>query len=150
MNQNYIPYIETVQALSQPMAVRTRVVAAAIAYAAGCHMALPSAPAASAADYYTQNVERNVKVIISRFNEQMLLDCPLAIDYARKFWLYRYEAVHQCPRMNQVPGDFFYSVFGVAEHFSAADVAFLNENAADIHRVYTAVCRLLDEIKPLD
>lgn len=141
--QKYHPFVTAFQNLPLAVQARAKCAAYAIGYAAACNMALPSTEVDSHGDYYTANLESGVKTIVSNFNEQILIDCTVALEMARKFWMLRYEAVHRCPRMDQIEGDFFASVFGVERLFAPNDIKFLNENAKNINILYQRACEVV-------
>ena len=144
-NQKFHPFVLAMQNMQLAVQQRSKIAAFAIGYASACNMALPSTEVENANDYFRLNLEPAIKRVVSTFNEQVLLDCQTACDMARNFWLLRYEAVHRCPRMDQVDGDFFASVFGVQRFFAPNDIAFLNENAPAINSLYNKACELVKE-----
>lgn len=145
MNPKYIPFINAVRELPQAVKDRSKIAAFAIGYAAGCNIALPSSELSEPSSHYDVNIAQSIGRLVSGFNECIVIDTVAAMAFARSFWLLRYEAVHRCPRMDQMPGNFFCSVFGVANFFSQADIDFLNEHAKDINTVYHKVCRFIEQ-----
>lgn len=143
MNAKLFPFVKIMQSLTGPVQERHRIAAIAIGYACACNSILPSSEVDDAESHYRMTVEPFAKRVISSLNEATPLDTALALDFARSFWLLRYEAVHKCPRMDQVPGDFFCSVFGVPKFFSPDMIKFTNERNADIGRVYTHICNVI-------
>src|SRR5690606_17761705 len=119
--------------------------AVAIGYACACNAPLPTSEVEDADEHYRMNVESFARRIISVLNEVSVVDTAMALDFARKFWLLRYEAVHKCPRMNSIPGNFFCSVFGVPKFFSPETVAFVDANSASIAMVYTHIFNIIEE-----
>lgn len=150
-NQKFQPFVLSIQNMQLAVQLRSKIAAYAIGYAIACNMALPSTEVENAQDYFRVNLEPLSKRVVSVFNEQILLDCNTACDMARNFWLLRYEAVHKCPRMDQIPGDFFSSVFGVSRFFAPRDVEFLNEHASNVNMVYQKACNIVQEyLNPKD
>lgn len=143
MNAKLFPFVKVMQSLTNPVQERHRIAAIAIGYACACNSALPSSEVADAAAHYRVSVESFAKRTISVLNEVSVLDTAMALDLARKFWLLRYEAVHKCPRMDMIPGDFFGSVFGVQKFFAPETVEFVNANATSIATVYTHICNVI-------
>ncbi len=143
MNAKLYPFMKVMESLSGPVQDRHRIAAIAIGYACACNSILPSSEVDDADSHYRMSVEQFAKRVISTLNEVSRIDTALALDFARSFWLLRYEAVHKCPRMDQVPGDFFCSVFGVSKFFSPDTVAFANANNAAIGTVYTHICNVI-------
>lgn len=140
MNAKLFPFVNVMQNLRGPVQERYRVAAIAIGYACACNSILPSSEVANAEDHYRTSVEAFAKRVISGLNEVSVFDTAMALDFARKFWLLRYEAVHKCPRMDMIPGDFFGSVFGVPKFFSPETIEFVNTQSVNIATVYAYVC----------
>lgn len=145
MNLNYQPFVKIIQQLKVQIKDRHRIAAIAIGYACACNSPLPSSEVENAEQHFAVNVAPFTKTVLSGFNEAMVFDTAAALDFARKFWLLRYEAVHKCPRMESMPGDFFCSVFGVPKFFSPQEIAFANEHSRDISSVYTYICNLIKD-----
>lgn len=145
MNAKLFPFVNIMQHLSGPVQVRHRIAAIAIGYACACNSILPSSEVDDAQILYTNSVEPFAKRVISTLNEVSVIDTALALSFARSFWLLRYEAVHKCPRMDQVPGDFFCSVFGVPKFFSPETIEFTNEYNRQIGVVYTHICNVIED-----
>lgn len=143
MNMKLYPFVGVMQNLRGSIQDRHRIAAIAIGYACACNSPLPSSEVASAEEHYRMSVEQFSKRVISTMNEVSVLDTALALDFARNFWLMRYEAVHKCPRMDMIPGDFFSSVFGVAKFFSPETVTFCNAQSTNIATVYTHICNVI-------
>lgn len=143
MNIRLQPFVTVMQNIRASVQERYRIAAIAIGYACACNSNLPSAEVENAEEHYRMNVEQFSKRVISSLNEVTVIDTSLALEFARKFWLLRYEAVHKCPRMDALPGDFFASVFGVPKYFSPDLIAFANTNATNIAIVYTHVCNVI-------
>lgn len=146
MNLNYQPFIQTLQRLQTPVKDRHRIAAIAIGYAIACNSILPSSEVDNVETHYANTINPFAQQVISGFNEATLIDTTAALEFARKFWIMRYEAVHKCPRMETIPGDFFCSVFGVAKFFSAEDITFANTNSKEISFVYNNVCNLIKDL----
>lgn len=145
MNTKLFPFVKVMQNLPGSVQDRHRIAAIAIGYACACNSILPTSEVENADQHYTLNVEPFAKRVISALNEVSVLDSALALDFARKYWLLRYEAVHKCPRMDMIPGDFFSSVFGVAKFFSPETIAFCNAQAQHIGAVYVFTCNVIAE-----
>lgn len=146
MNLNLLPFMNTMQLLRTDVVTRQKIAAVAIGYASACNCALPSGEVQSASDYYNSNVANTVRRVVSYFNEGVLFDVSMAQEFARNFWLMRYEAVHRCPRMDQIQGNFFCSVFGVAKFFSDENRQFCDQNATDINFVYQSACAIVNQM----
>lgn len=145
MNAKLFPFVSVMQNLRGPVQDRYRAAAVAIGYACACNSILPSSEVENAEEHYRVNVEQFAKRVISTMNEVSVIDTAMALDFARKFWLLRYEAVHKCPRMDMIPGNFFSSVFGVAKFFSPETIQFVNEQSLNIASVYTHICNVIAE-----
>ena len=143
MKTQFYPFVGVMQKLTGAVNDRQRAAAIAIGYACACNSPLPSAEVDNAEEHYRVNVESFTKRIVSTLNEVSLFDVVMAMEFARKFWMLRYEAVHKCPRMASVPNDFFASVFGVPKYFSPETVQFANANADNIASVYLHVCNTI-------
>lgn len=146
MNIKLLPFVNALQALKLPVQDRQKVAAIAIGYAAACHAALPSSEVAEAQDYFRTTHAPAIRQVVSYFNEGVVIDTRAAEEFARNFWTMRYEAVHRCPRMDQIPGDFFGSVFGAAKFFSEDTRKFCDANARDIQDVYLVACGRITEM----
>ncbi len=146
MNTNLFPFIKIMQSLQTPVKDRHRIAAIAIGYACACNSILPSAEVSNAEVHYTNTVDPLARRVISALNEASVIDAPAALEFARKFWMMRYEAVHKCPQMDTIPGDFFCSVFGVAKFFPSETVAFANANSKEIGYVYNYVCTVVKDM----
>lgn len=145
MKTQFFPFVNVMQNLRGPVQERHRAAAIAIGYACACNSQLPSAEVDNAEEHYRVNVETFAKRVISTLNEVSNIDTTQALEFARKFWLLRYEAVHKCPRMDTVPNDFFASVFGVPKYFSPDTVQFANAQSSNIAAVYAHVCNVIAE-----
>lgn len=145
MNAKLFPFVKVMQNLPGSVQDRYRIAAVAIGYACACNSILPTSEVANAEEHYRMSVEPFAKRVISALNEVSVLDSAMALDFARKYWLLRYEAVHKCPRMDMIPGDFFCSVFGVAKFFPPETIAFCNSQSQNIASVYVFVCNLIAE-----
>lgn len=143
MNAKLFPFVKVMQTLPGAVQERHRIAAVAIGYACACNSILPTSEVDDAEAHYRISVEPFAKRVISVLNEVSVIDTPMALDFARKFWLLRYEAIHKCPRMDALPGDFFSSVFGVAKFFSPDTIAFVNAQASHIATVYTHTCNVI-------
>lgn len=143
MNVKLFPFQAVMQSLKGPVQERHRIAAVAIGYACACNSVLPTSEVDDAETHYRLTVEPFAKRVVSALNEVSVLDTAMALDFARSFWLLRYEAVHKCPRMDQVPGDFFCSVFGVPKFFSPDTIAFANTHNQAIGTVYTHICNVI-------
>lgn len=146
MNTTLFPFIKIMQQLQTPVKDRHRIAAIAIGYACACNSILPSSEVDNADLHYTNTVEPLARRVISTLNEVSIIDTSAALDFARKFWLMRYEAVHKCPQMDTLPGDFFCSVFGVPKFFSPETIAFANTNNKEIGFVYTYACNVVKDM----
>lgn len=145
MNAKLFPFVSVMQSLTNPVQERHRIAAIAIGYACACNSILPSSEVDNAETHYRISIEPFAKRVISVLNEVSVIDTAMALDFARKFWLLRYEAVHKCPRMDAIPGNFFCSVFGVAKFFPPETVAFADANSSSIATVYTHICNVIAE-----
>lgn len=145
MNAKLFPFVKVMQNLPGSVQDRYRIAAIAIGYACACNSILPSSEVANAEEHYRLSIEPFAKRVISGMNEVSVIDTAMALDFARKFWLLRYEAVHKCPRMDMVPGDFFCSVFGVPKFFSPETQEFVNKQSQNIGTVYTYICNVIAE-----
>lgn len=145
MNAKLFPFVKVMQSLSGAVQERHRIAAVAIGYACACNSLLPTSQLDDAEAHYSISVEPFAKRVISVLNEVSVIDTAMALDFARKFWLLRYEAVHKCPRMDMLPGDFFGSVFGVPKFFSPETTEFVNAQSSNIATVYTHVCNVIAE-----
>lgn len=143
MNAKLFPFVKVMQSIAGPVQERHRIAAIAIGYACACNSILPTSEVDDAEEHYRMTVEQFAKRVISVLNEVSVIDAPMALDFARKFWLLRYEAVHKCPRMDMLPGDFFGSVFGVAKFFSPETMQFCNTHNSNIATVYTHICNVI-------
>lgn len=144
MKQQYLAFINSVANLEQAVQVRSKIAAIAVGYACACNVDMPSAKVHSPELHYKGLAELSVKRWVGEFNEAVVLDCNLALEAARSFWMMRYNAVHNCPVLSDVPGDFFQSMFGSTQHFSPAMIALLNENNVSIARVYRTACNAIE------
>lgn len=145
MNAKLFPFVNVMQNLRGSVQERQRMAAIAIGYACACNSILPSSEVDDAEEHYRVSVAPFAKRVVSTMNEVSLIDTAMAQDFARKFWLLRYEAVHKCPRMESIQGDFFGSVFGVAKYFSPDVIAFADTNASGINSVYVHICNVIAE-----
>lgn len=143
MNTKLFPFLNIMQSLVGPVQDRHRIAAIAIGYACACNSVLPSSEVDDAETHYRMTVEQFSKRVISALNEVTVVDTAMALEFARKFWLLRYEAVHKCPRMDQIPGNFFCSVFGVPKFFSPELIEFANQHNQAIGKVYTHICNVI-------
>jgi hypothetical protein len=145
MNAKLFPFVKVMQNLPGSVQDRYRIAAVAIGYACACNSILPTSEVDNAEEHYRMSVEPFAKRVISTLNEVSVIDTAMALDFARKYWLLRYEAVHKCPRMDMIPGDFFASVFGVSKFFSPETVQFCNAQSQHIASVYVFICNLIAE-----
>lgn len=145
MKSTLYPFANIMQNLRGHVQERHRAAAIAIGYACACNTILPSSEVENAEQHYKDTAEKFAKQIISELNEVTVFDAVMAMEFARKFWLLRYEAVHKCPRLNAVPGDFFASVFGVQQFFSSETVEFVNKQSDNIATVYAHVCHVIKD-----
>jgi hypothetical protein len=143
MNAKLFPFVNVMQSLPGAVQERHRIAAIAIGYACACNSVLPSSEVDDADAHYRMTLEQFAKRVISTLNEVSVFDTAMALDFARKFWLLRYEAVHKCPRMDQIPGNFFSSVFGVPKFFAPEMVEFANTHNQAISRVYLHICNVI-------
>lgn len=143
MNAKLFPFVQVMQSLRTSVQERYRIAAVAIGYACACNSILPTSEVADAEEHYRMTVEPFSKRVISTLNEVSVIDTAMALDFARKFWLLRYEAVHKCPRMDAIPGDFFCSVFGVAKFFPPETIEFVNAQSQNIATVYMHTCNVI-------
>lgn len=146
MDVKYTQFVTVLQRLDAAIKDRHRIAANAIGYACACNSPLPSAEVECAETYFKINVAPFAQRVISGFNEATVIDTAASLDFARKYWLLRYEAVHKCPRMDCLPGDFFCSVFGVPKFFSPDDVEFCNKFSQQISYVYSQICGMIKDL----
>lgn len=145
MNVKLLPFANIVQRLPGAVQERHRIAAVAIGYACACNSILPTSEVDDAETHYRVTVEPFARRVVSTMNEVSVIDTQMALEFARKFWLMRYEAVHKCPRMDAMPGDFFCSVFGVPKFFDPDTQQFCNTHASAIASVYTHICNVIQD-----
>lgn len=143
MNLQLTPFVKAMQSMSLPVQSRQRVAAIAVGYACACTAALPSMEVTDPEDFFRTTHLPYVRRMVSFFNEGTVIDTALAQEFARNFWQMRYEAVHRCPRMDAIAGEFFASVFGAGKFFAPETRQFCNDNAKDINAVYQVACTLM-------
>ena len=149
MNAKLFPFVKIMQSIPGAVQERHRIAAVAIGYACACNSILPTSEVDDSENHYRVTVEPFARRVISLMNEAAVIDTAMALDFARKFWLLRYEAVHKCPRMDSIPGNFFSSVFGVPKFFSPEMIQFADTHNDSIARVYTHICNVIeDTFKP--
>ncbi len=134
-----MPYMNAVARMSQDSQLKTRIVAAAVALATASMLPVPSAPVDSPESQYASTCALLVRGEVGEYNEVAVLDCPVALDLAKKFWLTRYNSVHQAAPMPPSKGAFFLGYSGASRFFSPEEVAFLNEYAEEIFHIQVAI-----------
>lgn len=142
MKQAYMPYIQAVARLGQDSTTKSRIVAAAVAIATAQVLAVPSAPVESAEAHYASTGAMLARGEVGEYNEEAVLDCGLALDLIRKFYLVRYNSVHQTALTPATKGAFFLGFSGASRFFSAEDISFLNEYADEIFVVQMAIAEV--------
>lgn len=145
MNAKLIPFVDAVQNITGAVQDRHRIAAIAIGLACSCNSQLPTSKVEDTELHYRNIVEGQSKIVISQLNEAIVFDSKLALDFARKFWLLRYNAVYNCARVDSVKGDFFASVFGIAKFFPPELVEFADNNNVSISSVYLQACNFIQE-----
>jgi hypothetical protein len=139
MKYTHLPYIQAVAALSQDSVVRTRICAAAVAVVTAYVQALPSAPVELPEAYYTSICLALAKGEVGEYNEQAVLDVQSALSLTHKFWMMRYNSVHQAALTPPKKGAFLSSLTGIARFFSDEEITFLNDYAEDIFMIVMAI-----------
>lgn len=124
---------------------RSEILAAAIARAIANVQPLPSSAVDSAVNYFNTQVLPNVRNAVSDWNESMVFNTKSALDFARSFWMIRYNAAHPNARpLYDSPYDFFCTTMGVNGYISEVQYNFLNEQKETILALSTSASFLLD------
>lgn len=129
--------------------LRPQILAAAVALAVVNQAALPTAAVNNPSLHFAEQVLTPAGVEISNLNESLIFDCRSACDYARMFWMVRYNAAH--PVARAAYGDtfsFFDNLSGVAFAVPPAAKEFLDVNKSQILALAADVQNLLCELKP--
>lgn len=127
---------------------RSRIVAAAVAVAVAAQVGLPSSPVEDASLYYTQQALARLEATLGEFNENLVFDLSLALQYARQFWMTRYRAAHpEASSFVMSSCGFFETLSGVPLHVSPQDVQFLNANKDAVLQLAAAAAGVLATLK---
>lgn len=143
MKKEFVPYFELASSIDQPYVVRKSIIALAVGYAVACNLELPSAELANPQEHYASKFESAARGWVGYFNEVTVMDCPAACEAARNFWMIRYNAVHNCPSLDMIDGDFFKSMMGATSYFSPETIALLDKHNDVIAPIYRAACLVL-------
>lgn len=132
MKHSHLPYIQAVAALGQDTVTRTRIAAAAVAVATAYCQPVPSTPVESPEQYYIETCTPFAKGEIGEYNEEAVIDVSSALNLTHKFWLLRYNSVHQAALTPPKKGAFLMGLTGASRFFSDEEVQFLNEYSDEI------------------
>ncbi len=129
MKTIYINYSERVNALVTDAGMRSKFVALSVAFAAAAVCDLPSSPVENPTMHYSNTAQSRVRAILSDFNENVVFDVGSAIDYARQFWMLRYNAAHPFGiPLSTAEDGFFQSIVGAHFYMSPDLLKLLNEH----------------------
>lgn len=145
MKTEFTNYFQLASNINEAYQVRKRIIALAVGYACACNIPVPSGKVDNISDYFITNASSAVRRWVGYFNEAMPLDIVAACDIANKFWIMRYNTVHNCPNLDIVEGNFFASLFGAPNHFDEETIKVLNEHNGQIAPIYRAACLVLDK-----
>ena len=144
MNSTYLGFNNAVNQLTSDSIQRSKIVAAAIAYAIATLAALPSSPVDSASNHFNMTVLPEARNIISDFNENLVFDCRDAVDQVRAFWMMRYTATHPLRTpIFSVERTFFENIIGVETFASPDFYEFVNKHKVDILSLYVVAAGII-------
>ena len=92
-------------------------------------LTLPSSPVDNPLQYFKIQNQLNLESLISTINEIVIIDTNAVLDYATKFYEYRYASVHPTPHVialnkQSAIADFF----SISKHFSKECLSVIESN----------------------
>lgn len=139
MKQSHMPYIKAVARLCQDSVTKTQIVAAAVATATAISLPMPSTPVESPEAYYASTCAMLSHGEVGEYNEEAVLDVPMALEMTRNFWLLRYNALHQTVLVPPTHGSFFMGFTGASRFFSPSEIHLLNDFADEIFSIQLSI-----------
>jgi len=144
MQTKFISFHDQANRLITDVLARSNILAAAIGRAVANVQPLPSSPVESASGYFNTHALPQLRTIVSEWNENMTVNTAICTEYARIFWLLRYNAAHPNSRpLYDSPYDFFCTTMGVKSYVSDEQYAFLNTHKETILALSSSVSRML-------
>ena len=83
------------QGLNIPLEQRSLYTAVAVAKVVAYAQPIPTSKLESANEHYNTIILQNVEHTVAGVNEAMILDVPMVLGLAYKFWLMRYRVCHE-------------------------------------------------------
>lgn len=145
MKSEFTNYFQIASNINEAYQVRKKIIALAVGYACACNIPVPSGKVINVDEHFAVNANGAIRRWVGYFNEVLPIDVVGACDAAQRFWIMRYNTVHNCPNLDVVEGDFFASLFGAPNHFDADSIAILNEHNKQIAPIYRAACLIIDK-----
>lgn len=144
MKPAYLDFSKQANAVITNVNERSKIIAIAVSIAMAQTAILPSAPVASADDFFTTQVYPGARSRICEFNENVIFNCPYAFEMTRLFWKLRYTAAH--PSSNMVfPGSgfsFFEALNGVGGLVGDEFNTFCNSHSTAIFALSNLAARI--------
>jgi hypothetical protein len=150
MKFSHLPYIQAVTVLGQDSTIRTRIAAAGVAVATAYSQPVPSTPVDVPETYYADNCLALAKGEVGEYNEEAVIDTQSALSLTHKFWLLRYNTVHQAALVPPKKGAFLSCLTGTTRFFSAEESEFLNEYTEEIFTIIFAIQKVKRESNKKD
>jgi hypothetical protein len=127
--------VEQQKAISIALGVATARIIPALA--TGC---------AGESTHYDSIAVYGAMTVVSSFNEQVLVDVPLALETTRAFWMMRQNAANCCPATLVLPqgnGTFIERAFGMNQHANPKTIEFCNKNPEVLATLVNRITALL-------
>ena len=144
MKPQYFEFTQTADSVIRDGTVRSRILAAAIAFAFARSALLPSSPVEVPAAHFNSQVKQQLSQALSEFNENVVFDLRSSVELLQVFWLMRYTAAHPGQIISAVSECSFFDAFtGAHLLVSSADCEFLNTYKKEILLMAAAACKVI-------
>ena len=128
--------------------LRSRIVAAAIARAAVDLANVPSSALESPSNHFNMQELPGIRDVVAQFNESIVFDCKLALEFAHSFWMIRYSAAYPGAKPCYAPSaNFFDAVSSVGTYIAADHLTFLNDNSGPILSLACSAMVLIPKLR---
>jgi hypothetical protein len=144
MNPKYLSFNSLADSQIQDQNLRGQIIAAAIGLALATVSPLPSSEVDSPASHFNLQVMMQASQVVSQFNENLVFDPKLALEYGREFWLVRYTALYPNSRpIYATEGNFFEVAFGASAHIAPDRCKFLCEQKIAVLTLTSAAINII-------
>lgn len=133
MKTKFLAFNKNADSLIKDMTQRGKIIAASVALGMSNAAAMPTSPVTNPSSFFTLQVLPTMRNMVSDWNENLVFDARLCLEYIRSFWMIRYVSAHPSVRpVYAIDCSFFETLTGASTYVSPDNWKFLEENKAAI------------------